>query len=205
MIGGWGSESNQEIVFVSFVRACERSCVWPRDDVASVAGLRKLAACSAVPCPSFAVAKPLPCFMLACVGYRQIAFDGLRQRQIVLDRVRQRQIALDRVRQCQIALDSVRQCQIALDSVRQRARINANLCVWTNGAVGPAAVCLLDSVRQRQIAFDGLRQRSILLLIRSLIRLRIRLLSRSLIRLIIRLIIRLLIRQLIRSLIRMLI
>ena len=48
------------------VRACERSCVWPRDDVASVAGLRKLAACSAVPCPSFAVAKPLPCFMLAC-------------------------------------------------------------------------------------------------------------------------------------------
>ena len=50
-IGGWGSESNQEIVFVSFVRACERSCVWPRDDVASVAGLRKLAASSGVwPC-----------------------------------------------------------------------------------------------------------------------------------------------------------
>ena len=41
-------ESDQEIVFVSFVRACERSCAWPRDDVVSVAGSRKLEACSAV-------------------------------------------------------------------------------------------------------------------------------------------------------------
>ena len=45
-IGGWGSESNREIVFVSFVRACERagearrSCVRARGDVASVAGFR---------------------------------------------------------------------------------------------------------------------------------------------------------------------
>ena len=67
-----GGESNREIVFVSFVRACERSCVWPRDDVASVAGLRKVAAWSGVVSPvpralPFAVAKPLPCFMLACV------------------------------------------------------------------------------------------------------------------------------------------
>ena len=37
-IGGWGCESNREIVFVSFVRACERSCVCPRDVVAPVAG-----------------------------------------------------------------------------------------------------------------------------------------------------------------------
>ena len=35
-IGGWGCESNREIV--PFVRACERSCVCPRDDVVSVAG-----------------------------------------------------------------------------------------------------------------------------------------------------------------------
>ena len=42
---------NREIVFVSFVRACERSCVCPWDDVVSEAGLRKLAACSGVPVP----------------------------------------------------------------------------------------------------------------------------------------------------------
>ena len=41
-----GGESNREIVFVSFVRACERSCVCPRDDVASEAGLRKVRKCS---------------------------------------------------------------------------------------------------------------------------------------------------------------
>ena len=45
-----GGESDQEIVFVSFVHACERSCVWPRDDVASDAGFRKEAACSDVSC-----------------------------------------------------------------------------------------------------------------------------------------------------------
>ena len=45
-VGGWGCESNREIVFVSFVRACERSCVCLRGDVASVAGLREDAACS---------------------------------------------------------------------------------------------------------------------------------------------------------------
>ena len=68
-----GGESNREIVFVSFVRACERSCVWPRDDVVSEAGLRKLAACcgvSACRVPAralpFAVAKPLPCFTWVC-------------------------------------------------------------------------------------------------------------------------------------------
>ena len=43
-IGGLDCESNREIVFVSFVRACERagearrSCVRARGDVASVAG-----------------------------------------------------------------------------------------------------------------------------------------------------------------------
>ena len=37
-----GGSPNREIVFVSFVRACERSCVRQRDDVVSVAGLRKL-------------------------------------------------------------------------------------------------------------------------------------------------------------------
>ena len=47
MIGGWGSD--RQIAFVSFVRACERSCAWPRGDVASVAGLRKLEKSSAVP------------------------------------------------------------------------------------------------------------------------------------------------------------
>ena len=35
-----GGSPNREIVFVSFVRACERSCVRPRDDVASEAGLQ---------------------------------------------------------------------------------------------------------------------------------------------------------------------
>jgi len=44
-----GGESDREIVFVSFVRACERSCVWPRDDVASEAGLRKHATSPDVP------------------------------------------------------------------------------------------------------------------------------------------------------------
>ncbi len=43
LIGGWGEKRNREIVFVSFVRACERSCMCPRDDVALNAGLRKLA------------------------------------------------------------------------------------------------------------------------------------------------------------------
>ena len=53
-----GGESDREIVFVSFVRACERSCVWPRDDVASDAGFRKLAACCGV--VSFRVPFPSP-------------------------------------------------------------------------------------------------------------------------------------------------
>ena len=55
-IGSRGCESDREVLFVSFVRACERSCVWPRDDDVFVAGLWKLAACSGarpyVPCPS---------------------------------------------------------------------------------------------------------------------------------------------------------
>ena len=59
-----GGESNREIVFVSFVRACERSCVWPRDDVASEAGLRKLEkSCGVVfrvPCPSLRRRKTTP-------------------------------------------------------------------------------------------------------------------------------------------------
>ena len=45
-IGGWGSESNREVGFVSFVRACERSCVRLRDDVVPEAGLRKVIKCS---------------------------------------------------------------------------------------------------------------------------------------------------------------
>ena len=70
-----GGESNREIVFVSFVRACERSCVWPRDDVASEAGLRKLEKSCGVAWRGvawrgralrLAVTKPLPCLALTC-------------------------------------------------------------------------------------------------------------------------------------------
>ena len=50
-VGGWGCESDQEIILISILRACERSCMWPRDDIVSVAGLWKLAA-RAVPYPS---------------------------------------------------------------------------------------------------------------------------------------------------------
>ena len=52
-------ESDWEIVFVSLMRACERCCMWPRGDVASVAGLRKLAACYGVVWRS--VPFPSPC------------------------------------------------------------------------------------------------------------------------------------------------
>ena len=59
IVRGWGCESNQEIVFVSFVRACE-------DDVASEAGLGKLAASSAVSHgPSLCRRKTTP---LLCIG-----------------------------------------------------------------------------------------------------------------------------------------
>ena len=57
-IGGWGFESNWEIVFVSFVRACERagearrSCVRARGDVASVAGFTDRELCSGGGVPS---------------------------------------------------------------------------------------------------------------------------------------------------------
>ena len=63
-IGGWGCESDQDIVFVSFVRASARSCVWSRDDVATVAGLRKLAECDGV-----AVRRSVP-FPWPCVKSR---------------------------------------------------------------------------------------------------------------------------------------
>ena len=38
LIGGWGCETNREIGFVSFVRACERSCAWARGDDSPPAG-----------------------------------------------------------------------------------------------------------------------------------------------------------------------
>ena len=56
-IGGWGGESNREIVFVSFVRACVRSCVCLRDDVASC---RWGFGCSKVLRGGVCVAVPLP-------------------------------------------------------------------------------------------------------------------------------------------------
>ena len=56
----WECEADWEIVFVSFVRACERSCVWPRNYVVSAAGLRKLAACSRDVCRAVPF-RALPC------------------------------------------------------------------------------------------------------------------------------------------------
>ena len=109
------SPPNREIVFVSFVRACERSCVCPRDDVASVAGLRKLEQSSAawrgracrVPSLPFAVAatacRPFPWLPVPSRAF------PLRSRCFPL-----RSRCFPRA---------------------PRARINANLCVWAPGPV----------------------------------------------------------------------
>ena len=119
-IGGWGCESNREIVFVSFVRACERSCVCPWDDVASVAGFRKLAACSGVP------GRALP--------FAVMLINAIRCKSLLID-ARSFPVAS----RCFPLLPAAFPLLPAV--FKQK---NANLCVWAPVPFVPP-VCLLAS------------------------------------------------------------